>query len=147
MHKRDASSARRKTSPLCLWLYCSASKRSVRKCVKDFHFQPVVTFAGSLSCDDDEQWAIKCGITSQPQECGCINEILVEECGECDLSSSSSSSDRRSLTLHHMCKCVWTEGIQTIIPSMKSHCCTLPVNLCTQILFCYISKIDQKPSA
>jgi hypothetical protein len=28
----------------------------------------------------------KSGITSQTQECGGINEILVEECGECDLS-------------------------------------------------------------
>ncbi|CAM4730668.1 unnamed protein product [Leuciscus chuanchicus] len=61
------------------------------------------------------------GITSQTQECGCINEILVEECGECDLSPAPPPPPPRTgaAHLHHVCRSVWTEGIQTITPSMK----------------------------
>ncbi|XDV53828.1 hypothetical protein PO909_022240 [Leuciscus waleckii] len=60
-----------------------------------------------------------CGIVTGRLECGCINEILVEECGECDLSPAPPPPRTGAAHLHHVCRSVWTEGIQTITPSMK----------------------------
>lgn len=125
---KETQSAQEGKTPLGLRLYW---EKCGKICAKDFRFQPeTVLLQGS--CDDEGMLDY---ITSagtrlhQRAHCGGVWRMWPFS------SSSSSSADRQSPALHHVFgprEHQWTVHIQTVVSSMKSHCCTRPVtSLCS----------------